>query len=504
MILLAALMVLLGMQHHAAPMQPGSDAPMLIESEQGLERLRAGREAILHFRLVQAEAIFAQLAALPDGEVAAAFHLETISLLKLIASDKEVYFEEFLARSDALKDLLDKAPASPWRALLAAEADLHRAMGRAKRGQYLRAALAGRSAYHGYKQLLEHHPDFYDAYKGMGVLHVALGAVPGAQRKFLRFLGFSGTIEGGLRELRIAAEKSEFNREEAQVYLALIDMKLMGSAGTGGKVLASFWHSYPDSPLIAHLYGSYLYENRQAAEAERIYRRVATPADGVFPVDYVDFYLADALFRQNRFAEAERYYRRYLDRHAGLALKATAMLRLGLVLEMQDRRGEAIGYYRQVQATREFDSDAVAQRQARMLQQAPMTERERTLLLAQNAYDSSRYADAHALLQRILEDAGASSNEQAEAAYRRGRTFHAAGRLDDALASYASAIALHADPAARWAPWSQYFTGLILEQRGEVEAAIQAFRAALVYAGSYDYHQALERDTKIALERLGE
>ncbi|HMB92666.1 MAG TPA: hypothetical protein VKP65_17575, partial [Rhodothermales bacterium] len=117
----------------------GDEAPMLIQSERSRMLLDAGREAIFRFKLAEAESTFTMLAALPDGKAAAAFHLETISLLKLIALDKEVHFDEFLARSDALREVLEEEPASTWQAFLEAEAYLHRAIARSKRGQYLRA-----------------------------------------------------------------------------------------------------------------------------------------------------------------------------------------------------------------------------------------------------------------------------------------------------------------------------------------------------------------------------
>lgn len=484
--------------------QVGDDAPMLIQSEQSRTLLDVGREAIFGFKLAEAESTFTLLAAQPDGKVAAAFHLETISLLKLIASDKETYFDEFLARSNALRDVLEEEPASTWQAFLEAEAYLHRAIARSKRGQYLRAALAGRSAYLGYERLLQAHPDFYDAYKGMGVLHAGIGSASGVRRKFLDLLGFDGTIEAGLRELRIAAEKSQFNREEAQVFLAQIDMRLFGSSEQSGEMMGVLWRRYPESPLLAHLYGSYLYETRQAAAAEQVYRQAADRAEqhAYFYVDYIDFYLADVLFRQDQFAEAVFYYQRYLDRHEGPALKATALLQLGLALEMQGQRKQATACYQKVQSSRSFDSDAVAQQAARRLQAHPLNERTRTLLLSQNAYNSRRYTRAHTLLRTILEDAEASRDEKAEAAYRRGRVFHAEEHLDEALAAYAAAIAWHDDPTARWGPWAQYFTGLILEQRGDMERAEKALEAALAYTGEYGYHQVLERDAKIALRRV--
>ena len=66
---------------------------------------------------------------------------------------------------------------------------------------------------------------------------------------------------------------------------------------------------------------------------------------------------------------------------------------------MQERRAEAVSYYQKVKATRDFDSDAVSQRQAQRLLQAPMNNRERLLVLGRNAFDSGRYEEAHTILR---------------------------------------------------------------------------------------------------------
>ena len=150
-----------------------SDVGMLVRSERGAELLHAGRAEIAQFKLARAEATFSELAALADGNVAGAFYLETIVLLKFLVSDEEGHREAFFDRSKALKKVLSETPDSPWRMFLRAEANIHTAAAHAKRGQFLRAALASRSAYKGYSKLIESHPDFYDAYKSLGILQAS-------------------------------------------------------------------------------------------------------------------------------------------------------------------------------------------------------------------------------------------------------------------------------------------------------------------------------------------
>ena len=135
------------------------------------------------------------------------------------------------------------------------------------------------------------------------------GRWPGSYQKLLKLVGFRGDVDRGLDELQLAATHSRFNREEANVYLAMIDLKLFDASGDGGERLAALFHAHEESPLIGYIYGEYLHVTRQATEAERVYRAAAeTYDDGAhFYIDYVDPLLGDVLFRQNRFEEAAFY-----------------------------------------------------------------------------------------------------------------------------------------------------------------------------------------------------
>ena len=476
---------------------------MLLQTAASEALLETGRAQILDFRLGEAEESFKALARTSDGGAAAYMHLATVAVMKLIITDEERYYASFFAWSDSLKRELADAPASKWRAYLGAEAHLQRALVRAKQHSYLKAALAGRAAYRAFDRTLEAYPEFYEAYKGMGLLHLAIGALPTTYRQFLEMMGYEGGTKMGLDELRLAATQSRFNREEALVYLALADVMLFGSQGDGRDILASLYQTHPESPLFAYLHGYILLSNREAEAAEAVLGIAADVGPGYFPVDYAAYYLGEALFRQNRFAEAELRFRHYLTQHKGDALKALANLRLGQSLEMQGQYAEARRFYKEVRAKREFDSDAVAAREARRRVRAPMGVYERQLLFCRNAFDRAAYEEAEARIMAATEIADAASpSQRAEVAYHLGRTYHASGRLDEALVQYQYVLDHPGDKKAHWAPWSQFYVGEIHLQRGHRQAATVAFEAALAFKGEFDFYQTLEQNSRAALERL--
>ncbi|MFQ5571245.1 MAG: tetratricopeptide repeat protein, partial [Rhodothermales bacterium] len=443
--------------------------PMFLSSEESARLFEQGRQQIFDFRLYEAERIFRRLAQQPDGTVAAGYHLATISFLKALVTDERVYFDELFVRADTLRKHLKKGPVSRWRLYVQAEMQLMRAVAAAKTERFFTSALAGRSAFKQYEKVIAAEPTFYEPYKGMGLMHLMIGSLPGTYRKVLKLLGYGGTVQQGLGELRVAAHQCQLDRETAMVVLAMADVMLNNSASGGVETLSQLRREYPESPLFAYLYGFVLLSNRRAVEAEQSLRRAvqAGTTASYFFIDYAEFYLAQALFRQNKFSEAERYYRHYLEKHRGEALKALAYLETGLILEMQGRRDEALPFYEKVQGDRPYDSDASAYRAAQQRLAAPLTSQERQLLLGRNAYDAGIYDVAEKLLLAVFEGPDAGVPTRAEAAYRLGRVYQALGRLDEALQMHEYVVVHPVDDiGTRWAPWSRFYMGEIFTQHG--------------------------------------
>ncbi|MEX0746374.1 MAG: tetratricopeptide repeat protein [Rhodothermales bacterium] len=477
---------------------------MLIRTDASRELLDSGRLHLLSYRMSEAERDFRRLANRPDGRPAAYFFLSSAALHRALMTDEQVHYRTYSERSDSLRSILKALDASPWRDFMISETDLYDAIADTKQNRYVRAAWSARSAYIGYSRLVRSFPEFDDAYKGLGMLHLAIGTMPSTYRFILRILGFDGKVRVALQELERAHRRSEIGREEASIYLALTHTMFFIDEEEALQIMKGLHGDHPESVVMSHLYGYVLLTNRQVQEAEAMLRGAIERAESgrYFYVDYLDFYLAESLFRQDRFREAESYYLRYIDRHKGPALKALAYLGLGLSIEMQGRRSDAVSHYQKVRAARDFDTDAAARRWAQRLASAPMSALDRELLKGRNAYDSGRYAAALAGLGKLVDNARSTASQKAEAAYRMGRVYHAMKRYEDAVTWYERGIEWTVDRLDRWAPWGRFFIGQVREEQGRTAEAREAYKQALGYGGKYDYFQALEQSARVALELI--
>jgi tetratricopeptide (TPR) repeat protein len=499
-----ALLLLLGAAPAWATPDRATPGPMLVASTEAEALLEQGRAHMIAFRLAEADQTFERLARLDPTGPAGPAHLAKTAWWRALTMEQPPLYDAFFERSDAALAALRDVPDGPWRHHFRGEIELQRATVFAKQAEYLKAALALRQAYNNFERNARQHPDFHESRWGMGLCYVTVASVPRPFRWVLRTLGFRGTVTAGMREIAASADRSQYYRDEASVFLAFLDEALQEGRGNGLRRLRQVHARHPDSPATAYLLGVGLLTTRDAAGAERALRAAdaALARPGVYPIPYVDYYLGEALFRQDRFGEAAGRFERFLGAFPGKAHRAQGHLKAGLAREMAGDRPAALRHYRAVEVRRDYDSDASALRAAQARVAAPLSAHERALLRAQNAFDAGRYAEAVRLAQPVMTDTAAPPLARAEAAYRAGRGYHLQGQWAQALQHYEYAVHNPGDPVAKWGPWSQLYLGEVHAARGDRAAARAAFDRVLALEQPVEFHKSLEQRARAARERL--
>ncbi len=480
------------------------DHPMLLTDRGSVDLLEEVRRTIMFMQFARAESLLDRLNNRPDGAVAAAYYKATIGLLEVLLFDTEESDELFLERSDELLELLAKQEPSISRSWLRADAIQQRMWAWAKNGRYVRAAFAGNAAFLAFESVLEEDPTFYEAYKGIGLLHMAIGALPKTYQTFLKFLGYSGGLDRGIAELRLSADSSQYSREEALVFLATLDVYGLSSAVEAISVLDGLRREYPGSPLFGLAYGDALIRKMRSPEAETVLREVVrfTAETGAVEIDYVHFFLGESLYRQNRFEEAREWFESFLEKHAGRALKVRARLHIGECLEMEGNREDALAWYEITIAVRDMEEELVAARRAGNLLGRPMDAADKALLRGHNSFNSGNLEAALPEFERVYEEDLATETQKGEAAYRLARLAHVSGDLEEAEIWYRRSIEKPGDPQAKWAPWGLFHLAHIAVKENRKEDARDLLGRLSDYDSKYDYQPTLERKARLMLDRL--
>jgi tetratricopeptide (TPR) repeat protein len=84
---------------------------------------------------------------------------------------------------------------------------------------------SGTKAYSYAKQLIEEDPNYYDAYLTSGVYQYVVGSIPWYLKWMAYIIGARGSKEEGLAHLKIAAEKGQYIRNEAHLFIMILNVR---------------------------------------------------------------------------------------------------------------------------------------------------------------------------------------------------------------------------------------------------------------------------------------
>lgn len=465
--------------------------------------LTQGRAEMLAFRLEKAEETLKLALKKPEGTQGTAaiyYHLSTISCWKAFFEQTDSKRQSFQIDTEAFLQAIRLETDPKWQQYFRAELHFQRTLLLFQQGKINDAAFEAKKAYDNYEAVIEKYPDFADAYKGFGMLKMAIGSMPRSYRWLLNILGYSGNTKEGLLFMKKAATESTFSKEEAQIYYAVADMSMNEMMDGAVELLPALYQKFPQSPLMMAVYGFSLIQQQQTEKALEVLAQKS--AADVYRPALIDYFTAESLFRLNRFEASVIAYQDFLNGFEGNLYKSNALLRLGFALEMIDKRADALAIYQKIQTDSDFDADKMAKRMANYRLQSSFLPQEKQLLRAQNAFDSGNWTLALELAEAVLQDTSASLLQQTEAAYRKGRALQKSGEKQLAIVAYQQSVENPADAQAKFAPWSQYYIGECYEELGDNANARRAYRKSLAFGGNFDYHKSLEQRAQAALSRL--
>jgi hypothetical protein len=99
-------------------------------------------------------------------------------------------------------------------------------------------------------KLLALDPGYYDAYIAIGITKYLVGTQMAPVRWFLRLGGYNGDKEGGMRDLKLAAERGRYLAPFARILLAIAYLREKDKP-SARQLLASLQHDFPENPLFA-------------------------------------------------------------------------------------------------------------------------------------------------------------------------------------------------------------------------------------------------------------
>lgn len=455
-------------------------------------------------RYADAARAFEDIIAKYPNEPTGYFFRSQIHLWKFLFDYSEPDYRLFLQQCDkaiaVAETTLKERPDNTFAQTIVGAVYGFRAMANFRAENFMKATLDGRSCYNYLSAVVKTNPKEYDAFLGMGMFHFGVAAMPSVVRSVANFAGLKGDLEGGLAEIRMAAEKSVWARNDAAMFLAMINVYYKRDFTQGLKYLDDLLGRYPNNVPMLYSRANVELFVRKPQTALPLYQKVAQYADTNFRAfnAFAHYRMGECYWRMNDFERAKQEFQRFFKGRYERSFRGNALLRLALCYEMTGNRAEALKGYAKCTALTPFEpDDRFAIRRAKDYTKKALEAAQIQLIKGVNAVESSQFREAEQLLRPLIENASLSKEIRSEAAYNLAEALREQQRTAEAIPLYLKAVECEPQEE-RWVmPWSYYRIAEIHFNAGKRDLSRSYIEKAKVFSG-YDFQEWLtflmERD----------
>ncbi|TGE28421.1 DUF3808 domain-containing protein [Hymenobacter metallicola] len=477
----------------AARQAPEATAPFTNELSPAARRAYA---ELLKLRIEPARAILRDelnRAPISAGTLLVA---DCIDFTELMVLQQASRYEAVVAAQDRRLAALEKsAERGPLREYARAEIRLHQAAAQVTYQHEIQGAWSLRQAYQQMQAVVQRYPNFIPARKTLGMCQFMIGSLPAGYHWFLKLLGLPGSVEAGVKNLRLAAQQPHDFQPEARLILALVQETYYKKAEEAAQLVQQLATQQPDNLLYSYLLISLNKRLHRTELALTAYHRRPTGA-GYLPVPYLHHMAADLLLYQGNYAASLRANQQFLRDYQGVHYRKDAAFKLYLAAWLSGDHAAAERYRQQIGAGGRtvVEEDAYAQRFVE--DKLPLN---RTLTRARLQIDGGYY---RAALNTLRSFTGSGLlRDQLEDPYRRARAYQGLGRLDSARLFYTRTIALAGKAPYYFGPQSALQMGYLCQAEGQLNMARLYFQKALD-SPRHEYKNSTDAKAKVALAAL--
>lgn len=393
---------------------------------------------------------------------------------------------------------------SPYTKLLIAEYYIQTAIARLKFEENVGAIYETRKAFKLLEENKKLYPEFKPTLKGLGFIHAFVGTAPKNYQWMLNLLGFSGTIDQGLKEMRelmSAASKGDYPwlHDETIVILTFLEMNLLSKKDDDQirKRLNSIT-DIEEKPLMQFAKCVYYYAN---AENDSVIKLLSSRkiADDSYRLYYLDY--MEGIARLNNLdVTAEYCFKKYITGYKGKTFIKSACQRLAWTKLIQ---GDVNGYRQYIKLAGEKGSgNTFSDEDKQAMKEATDKEVPNSILLKSRLlFDGGYYQ------RSITEISGKPTTDfptlrdKLEFTYRLARIFDKTNKKEKAIQYYQQTIDNGKNFKFYFAANSALQMGLLYEEKGDKEKAATYYRQCLSMR-DHEYQNSLDQKAKAGISRV--
>ena len=427
-----------------------------------------------------------------------------IDFLTVVIDEDYNYFTSHEHFKKERLELLDKNDrSSPYYLYSKAEISLQWAFSRLKFEQYTTAAYEFVKAYRFLKDNERKFPDFTLNNKGLGLIHILLGAVPEQFHWILDVAGLDGSVSLGFRELDTVLNDDNFAMYDVEVLflLSFFQSNLGSDDAISQKYLDKIGDRYKDNILL-NFTAARLSHKLGNNDYCLIVLNNRPVTNSVVKFHHLDYLHGMSYLYTLDYTNAKDKFEYFIGNFRGFNYIKSAMHKLAWIAFLQNNTEKRLIYFDQVISTGRalIDEDKVALKDAqRNYISDPL------LLKTRLLYDGGYYSLALSQLNKIDGPKSLSTiANEVEYWYRLARV---KSELEDSMQEiivyYRKALDKGQYSSSYYAPMSALQIGLIYEEKKDLFQADLYFKRCLEMSG-FDYERGIHQKAKSALQRLSD
>lgn len=420
--------------------------------------------------------------------------------IRAIANDnKQLFdkFEDFHSQAYDIISEIDKS--SPYRQFYLAELMLQSTIVHLKYEEEWNAVLDMRKAYSLINSNVEQFPEFLPNNKTLGLLHIIIGSVPSKYQWALSFLGFSGEVWQGVKELKQVANSGHMFNTEANIILAMANSYILQNVLEASNILQVYYEQDKNNLLFGYLYASILIKNSQSDLALNVINQaLLLQTEEHIELPILGYLKAEILLQKGNYSSSISWYEHFIKKQHGESFIKDAYYKIAMNHLLLGNKDKVAEYLKLVQNNGNLSSDidkyANKQSKSEVLPNP-------TILEMRYKLDGGYYENVEKIIDKVGDFNFATQKDQVEFNYRKARYYHKTNKISMAIALYKVTINAVSDEQWYFGPNSALQLGYIYKDLEDNESAAKYFKLAMEYK-NHEYKYSIDNKAKSGLESL--
>jgi hypothetical protein len=424
-----------------------------------------------------------------------------IDYFGLLASESKTDYDRLKDnRSARVSKLGNNEKNSPYYLFSQAEVYMQWGLLKAKFGDYFSSSMDLKKAANLLRDNAQKYPDFLPDQKSIGLINVIFGAIPSNLKSVTRFLGMSGNVQGGIKQLEelrttLPRTKYSFYKDEVAFFLCNIDIDILRNKNNYTR-LASYLADMENNGLLkVYLQGYTALKTAHNDEAIG-FLEGAPKSNQYLDVPAIYYLLGNA--KLNRLdKDAPVFLNKYIRDYKGRNYIKDAYLKIAYFYLLEN---DIKKYDSSLQLVRS-KGYTLDEKDQQALREANDDRPDTDLLKARFYFDGGYYNKALAEIKNKNANNLELLRDKIELFYRLGRIYEKTDKLNDALVNYQRAINLGKTSRYYYAANAAVRVGNIYEQKRDFNRAANFYNQA-INMKDHEYQTGIQNEAKEGLKRI--